>query len=114
MLGREKDCLPGGCKASPALLPRQALALHQAAQVVRHDNGAYGTRTMTEKTRQVIRQLSDSFRQFARNGRWGTCASCPRDSENHAYPEFCQFTERYDHNLDVDDLAATWKNWMRP
>lgn len=53
--------------------------------------------------------LKDSFLQFSRNGRWGTCAACPRDSNGHAYPEFCYFTERYDHQLDVDELASTYK-----
>lgn len=58
-------------------------------------------------------RMKDHFRQFARNGRWGTCVSCPRDSDGHAYPECCQFTERYDHNLDVDLLAQQHKTYLK-
>ena len=54
--------------------------------------------------------FSDGFRQFSRNGRWGTCGDCPRDSENCAYPEFCKNTSRYDHLLDVDGLCQQYKN----
>ena len=43
--------------------------------------------------------------QFSRNGRWGTCASCPRDSDGKVYPESCENTKRYDHNLDFDGLV---------
>jgi hypothetical protein len=50
-------------------------------------------------------QMKDGFLQFYRNGRWGTCAGCPRDTENKAYPEFCAATERYDHQLTAEDLA---------
>ena len=54
-------------------------------------------------------QLEDALRSFARNGRWGTCGSCPRDSDGSVYPEFCQETDRYDHNLAIDELAGAWK-----
>lgn len=37
--------------------------------------------------------------QLARNGRWGTCSGCPEDHNGVIYPERCQFTDRYDHNL---------------
>lgn len=50
-------------------------------------------------------EMKDPFRQFSRNGRWGDCAACPRDTNRHAYPEFCQFTDRGDHQLDVRSLA---------
>lgn len=33
-----------------------------------------------------------------RNGRWGTCAACPR-VEGAVFPERCEFTGRYDHQL---------------
>lgn len=49
--------------------------------------------------------LADAFRQFSRNGRWGTCGACPRDSEKHVYPEFCPETDRYDHWLSAQGLA---------
>lgn len=42
----------------------------------------------------------------ARNGRWGTCGGCPRDAEGRAYPERCEFTGRYDHNL------TEWISWV--
>lgn len=53
--------------------------------------------------------LKDSFRQFARNERWGDCASCPRDSEGHSYPEFCQHSGREDHQLGIDGLVQQYK-----
>lgn len=55
------------------------------------------------------KKIADQFRCFARNGRWGTCASCPRDSDHNVYPEFCVYTERYDHQYDVDALARVYK-----
>lgn len=59
-----------------------------------------------EDPRMVAAQsLSDDFRQMSRNGRWGTCAGCPCDAQGHAYPEFCVFTQRYDHQLDAYALA---------
>lgn len=42
----------------------------------------------------------------ARNGRWGTCVCCPRDDEGSAYPERCEFTARYDHNI------TGWLSWV--
>ncbi len=57
--------------------------------------------------------LKDCFLQFSRNGRWGTCGACPRDSDGHAYPEFCAFTERYDHQLSVDELAEAHKAYTQ-
>ena len=58
-----------------------------------------------EIKRKAVKRMADGFRQFSRNGRWGTCADCPADSNNHAHPEFCVNTNRYDHQLDVDALA---------
>lgn len=57
--------------------------------------------------------LSDHFRMFARNGRWGTCSGCPRDSEHVAYPEFCEFTIRYDHWLTAESLAQRFASELR-
>jgi hypothetical protein len=64
-----------------------------------------------DKTQYALKELSDAFRQCSRNGRWGTCGGCPRDRENHAYPEFCGDTKRYDHQLTVAELAATWERY---
>lgn len=36
---------------------------------------------------------------LARNGRFGTCADCPRDGEGRSLPEACRFTAEPDHNL---------------
>jgi hypothetical protein len=58
---------------------------------------------------KIDSSIKDAFRQFSRNGRWGTCSDCPRDSSGNAYPEFCEWTDRYDHNLDVDALADQHK-----
>lgn len=55
----------------------------------------------------------DWFIQFARNGRWGTCGGCPRDTDKHAYPEFCPDTDRYDHQLTIDSLVETYKSYTR-
>jgi hypothetical protein len=36
-----------------------------------------------------------------RNGRWGTCVDCPRNTPQgvRIAPEHCKFTGRYDHNI---------------
>ena len=65
-------------------------------------------------TREPINtEMRDRFRQFSRNGRWGTCGACPRDRDGNAYPEACEFTERGDHTLDVDSLAEQFKRSRR-
>jgi hypothetical protein len=66
---------------------------------------------MTEKM-MIHPERKDCFIQFSRNGRWGTCGDCPRDSNGKAYPEFCKYTKRYDHHLTVDDLAHTHKAYL--
>lgn len=58
-------------------------------------------------------ELRERFQQFARNGRWGTCASCPRDRSGHVYPEFCAETERYDHRLTLPQLAEQYERAAR-
>lgn len=57
--------------------------------------------------------MADHFRQFARNGRCGTCAACPRDGRGDAYPEYCKFTNRYDHQLDAKGLAEQFEIDLR-
>lgn len=69
---------------------------------------------MNSQLTYAIKYLGDAFRQFSRNGRWGTCCDCPRDSSNCAYPEFCANTERHDHHLTVDSLAEQWKRAAGP
>jgi len=68
-------------------------------------------------TQHALKQNAGRLRAFARNGRWGTCVDCPRDSEQNVYPEFCINTERYDHHLGMKDLAESWEDstqsWQR-
>ena len=66
-----------------------------------------------ERTAYALRETADGFLQFYRNGRWGTCVSCPRDSHRRAYPEFCEFTDRYDHHLTATGLAEQFENRRR-
>jgi len=54
---------------------------------------------------KIHRDAKSGFLQFSRNGRWGTCGDCPRDSNGIVYPEFCKFTDRYDHNLKLAELV---------
>lgn len=42
---------------------------------------------------------------FDRNGRWGTCSSCPRNGRGDVFPEYCDYTDRYDHQLTIEGLA---------
>jgi hypothetical protein len=74
-----------------------------------HNNGRVSQTTQAE----AVRSLSDDFRQFSRNGRWGTCAGCPRDENNHAYPEFCQSTDRYDHHLTIEQLSESFNRNLK-
>lgn len=64
---------------------------------------------MDEQVRNALKETSDRFVQFSRNGRWGTCCDCPRDIAGRIYPEFCEHTKRADHHLDVDSLAKNYK-----
>ena len=67
---------------------------------------------MNDHQKKIHASFADAFYQFARNGRWGTCAGCPRDSEGGIYPEFCADTERYDHKLDIVRLADTYQRQL--
>lgn len=67
----------------------------------------------TEGHRKAMSERGDSFRQFMRNGVWGTCSSCPRDTNNHAYPEFCANALRSDHTLDAPSLLQTYNAHSR-
>jgi hypothetical protein len=48
------------------------------------------------------------FLQFYRNGRWGTCVDCPRDTNGQPYPEFCKETDRHDHRLTLEELVHAY------
>ena len=63
-----------------------------------------------KEVKQKSPSIVDGFRQFARNGRWGTCGFCPKDSEGHSIPEACEHQARYDHNLTAEQLAEVYKN----
>lgn len=56
-------------------------------------------------------RYKDALHHFARNSRWGTCGDCPHDGVGMGTlaPELCQNTERYDHNLNIDQLADAIK-----
>lgn len=54
------------------------------------------------------------FRQFARNGRWGSCPQCPCHDAANVYPEFCEHTASSVHNRTVGDLAEAWLNVAVP
>jgi hypothetical protein len=43
--------------------------------------------------------VRDAVELIRRNGRFGTCADCPRDASGKVYPEKCKNTERQDHWL---------------
>lgn len=63
---------------------------------------------MTPVVIRAVRENADFYRQFSRNGRWGTCVDCPRDVDHNAYPEFCVHTDRYDHQLNAVQLADNY------
>lgn len=54
----------------------------------------------------------DGFKQFARNGRWGTCSGCPY-ADGQKFPEFCEDTNRYDHKLTLPQLVETYGNYLK-
>jgi hypothetical protein len=64
-------------------------------------------------TEYALRERADCFRQFSRNGRWGTCCDCPRDRDGHAYPEFCPRADRHDHWLTAHSLADSFETYKR-
>ena len=51
--------------------------------------------------------IVDGIKQLDRNGRWGTCVDCPRaQGDWHtAFPERCENTDRYDHQLTAEQLV---------
>lgn len=67
----------------------------------------------TEQLERTLNEGADGFRQFSRNGQWGTCAGCPRDLQNNAYPEYCADTDRYDHHLTATQLAESWEIYFK-
>lgn len=63
---------------------------------------------MSNTENKFPQSLKDAMRQMMRNNRWGTCVSCPRDSEYNVYPEFCEHTDRADHYLTMRQLAEQY------
>lgn len=57
----------------------------------------------------AVAELRSAFADFSRNGRWGTCAACPCDGYGRKLPELCSFTDRGDHQLDIDGLSQRFK-----
>lgn len=60
----------------------------------------------------IQRQSLDRWDQFLRNGRWGTCASCPVSGDRKQLPELCENTKRYDHNLTANELFEQYKQFV--
>lgn len=62
----------------------------------------------------ISKELTQHYRMFSRNGRWGTCCDCPRNHNTlEAYPEFCKYTDRSDHQLSADDLAEQFNRYKK-
>jgi hypothetical protein len=57
----------------------------------------------------AVSDMRSAFADFSRNGRWGTCGMCPEDGYGRLLPELCAFTDRDDHQLDIDALAKRFK-----
>lgn len=57
----------------------------------------------------VVATLRSHFEDFSRNGRWGTCAACPRDGAGRTLPELCPRTAQPDHQLDIVALASLFQ-----
>jgi hypothetical protein len=57
--------------------------------------------------------LHKHFAMFARNGRWGTCVACPCDGHYNKIPELCEFTDRYDHHLKLEDLLFQFNHTVK-
>lgn len=58
----------------------------------------------------AVAELRSAFADFSRNGRWGTCGACPCDGYGRKLPELCEYTERGDHQLDIDELTRRFKD----
>ena len=78
---------------------------YMAKQEIEEQNREVISRVRKE---MVDSEMSDSFEQFSRNGRWGTCVDCPRDADGRAFPEACELTTRYDHMLNLADLVRSY------
>lgn len=50
-------------------------------------------------------RLIKAMETYIRIGRWGTCSDCPVSDKK--YPEFCKYTDRYDHQLDGKAIAES-------
>ena len=70
-------------------------------------------RQMSRELQKRHDMMKDAFLQFYRNGRWGTCGDCPRDSDGKAYPEFCSSTTRHDHQLNAEGLASCHNSYTK-
>lgn len=70
------------------------------------------TDTIARPSTFVSPDIARHFVAFARNGRWGTCCDCPRDTDGSAYPEFCKHTHRSDHHLTIKDLVNQHERYV--
>lgn len=55
------------------------------------------------------RETGHHRRCLDRNGRWGTCGTCPRRGRD-VFPEECQFTDRYDHHIASRELGRIYQH----
>lgn len=58
----------------------------------------------------MTHEKRDAYRQLSRNDRWGTCPKCPRDVDGYAFPEFCEFKDRQDHQRTVEALIERYRS----
>lgn len=68
---------------------------------------------MNIQLEKTLAARGDYFRQFSRNGRWGTCADCPRNYRGDVFPELCIHTDRDDHHLNAKTLADSWDSYFK-
>lgn len=58
-------------------------------------------------------EMRNAFVVFSRNGSWGACDVCPRDSNGMVYPEFCEFKDRTtDHQFGIEDLVRAHEQYL--
>ena len=61
----------------------------------------------------ALAHTREAFACFMRNGRWGTCGSCPRLADGMVVPELCPNTEGSDHHLTLEGLVDQYNRWRR-
>lgn len=70
-------------------------------------------KALPENIACALSHTRDGFACFMRNGRWGTCGSCPRLTDGTVLPELCPDTERGDHQLTLEGLVDQYNRANR-